>query len=235
MLTIAIVEDEDREAELLSGYINHFCSARNTEYNIKRFTNGADFIRSYRPVYDIVFMDIMLPGQNGVETARELRELDEGVTLIFVTNMANLAVKGYEVDALDFIIKPVKYDSFAMKMERVLKALSARRSVDISIRTDRAIKVVSSARITYIEVIHHSLVYHMQDGELRSRGTLDALEKQLAGEHFVRCNACYLVNMRYITEVSGDDVIVAGDTLKISRAKKKSFMQAFTNYLGNGV
>ena len=77
MLTIAIVEDEDREAELLSGYINHFCGARNTDYNIKRFTNGADFIRSYRPAYDIVFMDIMLPGQNGVETARELRELDE--------------------------------------------------------------------------------------------------------------------------------------------------------------
>lgn len=235
MLTIAIVEDEDRAAEVLVGHINHFCGSRNIEYAIKRFTNGADLIRNYRPVYDIVFMDIMLPGQNGVETAKELRAIDEGVTLIFVTNMANLAVKGYEVDALDFIIKPVKYDSFAMKMERALKALKARRSVDISIRTDRAIKVVPSSRITYIEVIHHSLVYHTQDGEITSRGTLDALEKLLDSEHFVRCNACYLVNMRYITEVSGDEVVVAGVPLKISRAKKKSFMQAFTNYLGNGV
>lgn len=176
-----------------------------------------------------------MPGINGIDAAKELREIDESVTLIFVTNMANLAVKGYEVEALDFIIKPVKYDSFAMKMDRAMKVVKGKKSVDISIRVDRSLKIISASKITYIEVIHHTLVYHTQEGVIKSRGTLEVLEKQLEKENFVRCNACYLVNMKYITEVSGDDVMVAGCTIKISRAKKKSFMQAFTNYLGNTV
>ena len=177
-------------------------------------------------------MDIILPNINGISAAKKLRALDEEVTLIFVTNMANLAGRGYEVSALDFIIKPVKYDSFAMRIERAINAIKRRKSVEISIQTDRSIRVISASKIYYIEVSRHTLLYHTEEGEIVSRGTLDALEKKLADENFVRCNICYLVNLKYITEVEGENLVIAGDTLKISRARKKHFMQILTNYLG---
>ena len=235
MIKFAIVEDEDSAAARLTECVKRYCKAHDIRFNIERFTSAVALLKNYRPVYDIIFMDIILPYLNGIEAAKELRTYDDAVTLIFVTNMANLAVKGYEVEALDFVIKPVEYDSFAMKIERAINAVRRRRSVDVPIQVDRTVKLMSASKIYYIEVSRHNLVYHTEEGEIKARGTLDSLEKQLAGENFVRCNACYLVNMKYITEVSGENLIVLGDTLKISRAKKKSFMQALTNYLGKTV
>lgn len=232
MLRLAIVEDEDVAAARLTDFIKRYCKAHDINYNIERFSSAVDLLKNYRPVYDIIFMDIILPYLNGIEAAKELRTYDDAVTLVFVTNMANLAVKGYEVEALDFVIKPVEYDSFAMKLDRAINAVRRRRSVDVPIQVDRTVKLMSAAKIYYIEVSRHYLVYHTEEGEIKARGTLDALEKQLASENFVRCNACYLVNMKYITEVSGENLVVSGDVLKISRAKKKTFMQTLTNFLG---
>lgn len=231
--SLAIVEDDDGEAKVLTSHIEKYFTARNAQYKLTRFKSAEAFISEYRTVFDIVFMDIMLPGMNGIEAAARLRETDEDVTLIFVSNMANLAVRGYEVSALDFIIKPVEYDSFAMRMNRAIKAVRRRKSVDISIQTERAIKVVSASDIYYIEVSRHVLVYHTSKGVFSSRGALDAMEKKLAGENFVRCNVCYLVNLKYVTKVEGENLEIAGETLKISRARKKNFMLALANYLGS--
>lgn len=235
MIKMAILEDEDASARRLSDTIMQYCNAHTINYSIDRYKSAIELCDNYRPVYDIIFMDIVLPMMNGIDAAKELRKYDDTVILIFVTDMANLAVKGYEVNALDFIIKPVEYSSFAIKMERALNVLRHRRSVNVCIQVDRTIKRMSADKIYYIEIIHHNLIYHTEEGIIKSRGTLDKLETQLVSENFVRCNACYLVNMKFVVEVSGDNVVVAGDTLKISRAKKKAFMQALTNYLGKMV
>ncbi len=232
MLNLAMVEDEDEEARNLTEHIEKYFSDKGEKYALRRFKSAVEFLREYNREFDIVFMDIVLPKINGINAAKKLREIDEEVTLIFVTNMANLAVKGYEVSALDFIVKPVVYDSFAMKMQRAINAVKRRRSVEIAIQTDRLIKVLSASAIHYVEVSRHNLVYHTEEGDFNSRGTLESVEKKLSGENFVRCNICYLVNLKYITEVAGENLVVAGDTLKISRARKKVFMQALTNFLG---
>lgn len=232
MIKMAILEDEDVSAKRLTGAISQYCDAHNINFAIDRFCNANEMLDQYRPVYDIIFMDIVLPSMNGIDAAKELRKRDDAITIVFVTDMANLAVKGYEVNALDFIIKPIEYSTFSRKFERALNVARNRKSVDVCISVDRAIKRISASKIYYIEIIHHNLIYHTEEGIINSRGTLDGLEKQLASENFVRCNACYLVNMKFISEVAGDNVIVAGETLKISRAKKKAFMQTLANYLG---
>ena len=235
MLKFAIVEDEDSAASKLTECIRRYCKSHDISYDIERFVSAVDFLKNYRPVYDIVFFDIVLPYLNGIDAAKELRNLDDVVTIIFVTNMANLAVRGYEVAALDFVVKPVVYDSFAMKIERAVNAVKRRRRVDVSIPVYRNEKVVSESKIYYIEVTRHNLVYHTDEGDIKARGTLGALEQQLEKENFVRCNSCYLVNMKYVTGVDGDDMIVAGTRLKISRAKKKSVLHTLTNFLGKTV
>lgn len=235
MVKLAILEDEDASAKRLTDAITQYCDAHDIKFSIDRFKSAIEMLDNYRPIYDIIFMDIMLPGMDGIESAKELRTMDDAVTIIFVTDMANLAVKGYEVNALDFIVKPVEYSSFSRKFERALNVVRYRKSIDVCIQVDRTLKRISASKIYYIEVMQHKLIYHTEEGDFHSRGTLDKLEIQLASENFARCNACYLVNMKFVSEVSGDTVIVAGESLKISRTKKKAFMQALTNYLGKMV
>lgn len=235
MLNFAVVEDEDSAADTLTGYIRKYCAANNIQSNVIRFASAAEMLKNYKPVYDVIFMDIMLPNLNGMEAAKRLRNLDGEVVLIFVTNMANFAVKGYEVDALDFIIKPVVYDSFVMKMKKAVNVAYRSRSVGVKIQMDGSIKLIAASKIYYIEVSRHNLVYHTEEGDFNERGTLSGLAKQLAGENFVLCNVCFLVNLKYVTEIIGDNVTVAGHTLKISRARKKEFLQSLTNFLGRSV
>ncbi len=235
MFNFAIVEDEKAAASALKGFVETYCEENKIRANIVCFDSAAGLLKNYKPVFDVIFMDIMLPNLNGMDAAKRLRELDNRVVLIFVTNMANFAVKGYEVDALDFIIKPVVYDSFAMKMRKAVSVARREKGIDIKIQIDGSIKILPAAKIRYIEVNKHNLIYHSEDGIFHSRGTISALEKRLAEENFVRCNVCYLVNLKYVTGVNGDNLTIAGQNLKISRARKKEFLQGLTNYLGKNV
>lgn len=232
MLNIAIIEDEDTAAEELTRFIKQYGRETNQLFHITRFPYATSLLKNYKPIYDIIFMDILLPNMNGMEASVRLRELDQNVVLVFVTNMANFAVKGYEVDALDFIIKPVGYDSFAMKMSKAVTAAARRKSYDIAIPLDGAMKIISAYRVYYIEADKHYLIYYTEEGNFRARGTLSTLENNLIPEKFFRCNSCYLVNMKFITEVEGNTVVVGPGKLKISRARKKDFMNALTNYFG---
>ena len=235
MLNIAIVEDERAAADVLSEYINRYCAEKHAAANVVVFSDAMSLLSGYKPVYDIIFMDIMLPGMNGMDAAKKLRKADGSAIIVFVTNMANFAVRGYEVNALDFIIKPLIYDSFAMKMNKAVSAALGRRRRTICIQTDGVTKIVDITRIRYVEVSRHYLVYHTELGNYRARGTLGEAEKQLGNESFARCNVCYLVNMRFVSEIDGENLTVGGDILKISRARKKQFMNALANYLGQNV
>ena len=233
MLNIAIVEDEENIALSMTEHINKYCDERSIKVNIACFGSAFLFLEDYRPVFDIIFMDILLPGLNGLDASRMLREVDKNVLLIFVTNMANFAIKGYEVGAFDFIVKPVIYDTLAMKMGRALKIVDEQReSTEVKINVDGVINIVSASKIRYIEVNRHYLLFHTEAGKFRTRGTIGGIEKKLVSENFSRCSISFLVNLKYVTKIKGDVVYVLNDELRISRARKKNFMNALTNYIG---
>lgn len=179
-------------------------------------------------------MDIQLPDLDGMEAAKKLRRLDSSVTLIFVTNMANFAVRGYEVDALDFIVKPVEYFSFALKLDRALERLKSTAEQEIFAKTENGTVRLKSSQIKYVEIMKHSIVYHTTEGDYSAYGSLRSVEQMLPENWFVRCNSCYLVNLRYVTRVSGFTVTVGGDDLSVSHSKKREFMKALNEYIGRG-
>ncbi len=235
MLNIAIVEDDDREAEILGSYITEYGEKNDERFRIERFNDAKSLLDNYRHVYDIIFMDIMMPEINGMEAAIKLRKLDKVVTLIFVTNMAKYAVQGYEVDALDFIVKPVGYSTFAMKFKKALSKLASDAGYNIAVFRKGEIIYLSSRRITFIEVSGHKVKYHLLDGVVEGTGTLSELEKQLQICNFLRCNSCYLINPQYITKVQGYTVtMMNGDELLISHPRKKTFMKQLADWLGEG-
>lgn len=232
---IAIVEDDPREAQTLQAYFSNLSADSADTFEIKWFSAGREFLAAYRPVYDIVLMDINLPDLNGMDVATSLRKLDQTVVLLFVTSMAQYAVKGYEVDALDFMVKPVPYPTFALKMKRALSKCPGRQTRELLINVSDGVYRTSASRIKYVEISNHSLIYYTTDGVLNSYGNLKQVEAQLDPRQFVRCNRCYLVNLAYVIAVKGSTVVLDGAELQISRPKRASFLEALTNYLGGGI
>lgn len=233
MLKIAAVEDQKLAAEQLHSFLDRFSQERGERFEVALFEDAIGFLDRYRPVYGLVFMDIGLPFMNGMEAARRLRELDSQIVLIFVTNMAQFAVKGYEVNALDYIVKPVKYSDFERKLARVVSRKKSTGDA-IVVTQQSGIRRVLLSEIRCIEVQGHKLLFHMEDGVLPGSGTLLETEEKLKSKGFLRCNKCYLVNTLHIATVEGYTLVMSGgDELQISRPRKKNFMSELAESMGN--
>lgn len=232
---VAIVEDTQSEADNLREYFSRYAQEKGMEFKITHFPSAEQFLDKYNPVYDLVLMDIGLPKINGMEAAALLREVDETVTLIFVTNMAQFAVRGYEVDAFDFVVKPVSYSNFALKLQRALNKLGTRKDTEVIISISDGLYRISSSQIKYIEISGHKMIYHTTNGTIKAYGNLKEVESILNGKMFVRCNSCYLVNLNFVHAIRGYMVVVDTDELQISRPRKKAFVQAVNDYLGGGI
>lgn len=133
MIEIAMVEDEAEAADLLRSYIDRYSKENEKMFAVTRYDSAIAFLTDYKPKFDLIFMDIELPDLNGMEASRKLREIDRTTALIFVTNMAQFAIKGYEVEALDFVVKPVSYYNFALKMQKAIDRIESNREREIHI------------------------------------------------------------------------------------------------------
>ena len=234
MWKAAVVEDEREAAERIAEYLGRFGEENGETFDVSYYGDAEAFLAGYDPECDIVFMDIQLPDMSGMDAARALRAVDSEVTLVFVTSMVQYAVSGYEVSALDFIVKPVSYPNFAMKMKRVLRErrLRAPRSDELSLSGEGGVRRVSVSSVKYIEVVGHHLIFHTFDGDADVCGALGEMEKTLAGKGFSRCNNCYLVNLRHVSEIRPASCIVGGEEVQLSRRRRKPFMDDLTAYVG---
>lgn len=235
VIEIAIVEDNEMEAKLLNNFIEKFGELHEELFRVYWFNDAFKLLDNYQPLYDIILMDIEMPHLNGMEAAAKLREIDDQVTLIFVTNMAKYAVKGYEVDALDFIVKPVRYSTFIMKFKKALSKISSNEDTNILVSRKGGMIRLTSRQILYIEIKGHKLKYHLINEMVEGYGSLTDLEQQLQPYNFLRCNSCYLINPKYMSQVQGYTVTMTnGDELQISRPRKKQFMAQLADLLGEG-
>ncbi|WP_321971009.1 LytTR family DNA-binding domain-containing protein [Paratractidigestivibacter sp.] len=238
MYQVMMIEDDDRAADDLTALIKRYGAERKIEFSVTRHATAIPLIKSHRS-YDLVFMDIDLPGINGMEAAELLRTYDPTVPLIFVTNLAQYAVHGYQVDALDFIVKPVSYYHFSMRMDKAMRAIARNRREHVTVTTRGGVRVVPCAEIVYVETQAHDLIYRLVgdkgDEPLRVRGSLSALEEELGGA-FLRISSGCIVNMDHIRAMqSGTLLMDNGDTLYASRAKKKAALETFADYLGGSI
>ena len=232
MIRIAVCEDERDALDLFRENLDRYSAEHGVEFTVSHFCNALTFLENYKAVYDIVFMDIKMPDMDGLTAAKELRKLDPSVVLIFLTNLAQYAVNGYEVNALDFIIKPISYYTLVLKLERALDRLSSERGVELSIFMDDTVVKIRAVDLKYAEVQGHNLIFHTVNGDYKSYGSLKKTEEKLSAADFARCNACYLVNLKYVTAIKGSTVYLGTTELHISHSKRKEFVRLVNNYMG---
>lgn len=234
MVRFSIVEDDAATREQLNSFIEKYAAACGLGIDVDAYSSATDFLKAYKGGRDIVFMDIDLPGLNGMEAVRKLRKSDDKVIVIFVTNLAHYAVGGYEVGAFDFIVKPVGYYNFAMKLRRALKRLYVMRGREVWVTTRQGKKLINVSELKYVEVMKHVITYHLKGETVVASGTLKGVCESLEGLPFALCNRCYLVNLAFVTEINGNFVHVGGEQLQISIPRRKEFLRCFNDYLGDG-
>lgn len=233
MVIVAVVEDEKDSALKLKRFIDKYAESSEFDFEIVLFPDGGRFLSSGKK-FDIVFMDIEMPGDNGLAVVKALREKDPDALVIFCTNLAQYAVNGYEVAAFDFMVKPITYYDFRLKFDRVAACLKNRKKTEIWVASRQGKKLIVGEKLKYVEVMRHTLVYHTVDGEVTGTGTLKSAAETFSLPNFALCNQCFLVNLAFVTEINGNTVIVDGDELTISAPKKKEFVRALNTYLATG-
>ncbi len=232
MYHIAVVEDEKNYSEQLQAFLKQYEEEHDIKFKVSVFYDGAEILEGYQNIYDIILLDIEMPKVNGMDAAEEIRKVDTDVVLMFITNMAAYAIRGYEVEALDFVMKPVTYYSFAMKMTRAIKRVVKKEQQQIVLTLPGGVKKFGIQQIYYVEVQNHMLHYYTEEGEYVVRGTMQSVESMLASYPFVKCNHWYLVNLAHVTEVKKNTVVVCNHELEISRRNRTPFLKALTEYVG---
>lgn len=231
MIRIALVEDDRAYREELMQFLKRYERESNEKFHITTFTDGDEIVEGYSGSFDIILMDIVMKYLNGMDAAERIRDMDNEVVIIFITNTPQYAMKGYTVGALDYVLKPVSYYAFSQRIDRALMRMKKRTKRYISVSYKGGIKKLDVSQITYVEVRDHDLIYHTTSEDFLSKGSLGELEDVLGSEHFFRCNKCYLVNLEYVESVQNNDILVAGDQLQVSRSKKKALLDTLNNYI----
>ena len=231
---IAVVEDVVFDQKLLLEYLHHYQEKENLSFQIYTFQDGSELIAHYPERLDILLADIGMERLDGMRMARLIRRRDERVVIIFVSNMIHYCIQGYSVDALDFMVKPVTYMGLKIRLDRALARLNKNSSRQIQIRSTDGIFSIDISDICFIETFHHKVIIHTKNAAFPVNVSMRTLEDELKGFPFFRCHNSFLVHLKYVDKIQGNNIWVNEQLLSISRYRRKEFLEAWAVYIGQG-
>lgn len=233
MIHVAIVEDEKVYLRQLQKYLDKYQKEKGRKIEISVFTDGDEIVEDYKGTYDIILMDIQMQFMDGMTAAERIRQLDSDVIIVFITNMTEYAVRGYEVDALDYIVKPLEYFAFSRKMDRAVARVKTKVQNYLSIPTENGMKKLNVNDVLYIEIQDHTLLYHTESEciQAKGRGIMRETEQMMLPYGFFRGNNCYLINLGKVEGIEDSCCMVGSQLLQISRSRKKAFMNALVQHM----
>jgi DNA-binding LytR/AlgR family response regulator len=235
MLKALIVEDTPEEATALRHCLEAYGQEHGLEFEVEWTQLAINLVKSQKR-YDVIFLDIEIPGINGMEAAELVRLRDTATPIIFVTNLAQHAVKSYEVNAAGYIVKPVTLPKLALCMDKISGKLRRAGAAKLAIPTSGGLRALAIDDISYIELVRHDLIFHLASDEepVKLRGTIkQVLEQVDEGSPLLQVSSGCVVNMDYVRLIHGSEVRMAdGTQLPLSRARRKAAVEAFSAFLG---
>lgn len=235
MIYIAVCEDNQTEASLICNLLQEYQAARpHVQMQVQHFASAEALLAESNRVFDIYLLDIIMPGRNGIETAKELRTRNNSATIVFITSSGEYALQAFAVRASNYLLKPVsRRDLFATLDEALIGRVVAYTVVPMA-SADRAVRLTD---IVYVEVTGHVLHYHMKNGERLSSKVLRisfemAAADLIRDERFIRPHRSFLVNADYVTELTANGIIMDnGANIPVSRLRYPNVRAEYMRYL----
>lgn len=205
-MKVAVCDDELQVLEELSSFLEQYCEEYHREIEYDLFKSPIELFAKMEQsgCYDVLFLDILMKGENGIEVAHELREQDKNVKIIFLTSSSEYAVQSYTVGAFFYQLKPIQKENFTELMEKIFSEWLKEQSEYFIVKCKNGIHRIDVKQLEYCEVINRSLVFYLQNGcELKSNISIQEVEDTLSRFGcFVRPHRSYLINMRFVESIS---------------------------------
>lgn len=235
MIKIALCDDDRSVLQELQVLLDRYRVEQNRDIDYTAFRSPLDLLavieRGAR--FDILFLDILMPGENGIHAAAEIRNYDRDVKIIFLTSSPEYAVQSYSVGAYYYQLKPIRAQHFFPLLNSVLSTCEKEQSNSLILRCKTGITRIDLKHLEYCEVIHRTLYLHMTNGDvMESTGSLDELCSQLEPYgNFLRIHRSYLINLAHVHRITYQSITMSClAELPIPRGKYNDVKNAFLEY-----
>lgn len=233
-MRIAVVEDNKETQKLIKKYIEISADKFNEDVNINIFSDGLEFMNQFNGNYEIIYLDIEMKYMDGMTTAQKIRESDSEVIIVFITNHSQMAIKGYSVEATDFLLKPLSQFTFHEHFKKIINKVNPIEH-SIMLKVSGTVKKINQNIIKFVESEGHYIDFVTTYENYNVIDTLKNIEQTLDQHQFSRCSNSHIVNFNYIEKIEKNKLYIDGYAIPISRARKKEFMDKFTKYLGDQI
>lgn len=239
MIKIAFCDDDMEVLHQMNELLDRYRVERNEDIIYVAFQSPFELLteieKGIRP--DILFLDVVMPGQNGMDVAKEIRQYDTNMKIIFLTSSPEFAVESYSVGAYFYQLKPIWEESFFRLMDAVLAECEKKKKNSLILRSKDGITRINLQQLEYCEVLGRKLLFHLENGAvLESAGSLDDLAGQLMQySNFFRPHRSFLVNMEYIQNISSRSIKMVNDAeIPIPHGKCSEIKNTYMEYAFNG-
>lgn len=231
-VSIAIIEDEKVQLELLNKYVKKWSSSKGIRVSIENFYNAESFYFKWSmdKRHEILLLDVQMPGKNGIELAKKVRNENSDVKIIFITAVTDYIQAGYDVEAINYLIKPIKEEKLYECLDRALDKISKEEKA-ILIEAEGEFNKINQKDILYIEAFAHYIEINTLQNKYTTRKSIGTIEKELDKNMFVRCHRSYVVGLRYINSIKSTQLeLDNGEIIPVSRRRYQDTNVAFIKY-----
>lgn len=234
-MRIAICDDDEQELAHLTKLIMEYQLSRGVSLDCCSFHNGTNFLHGMKGgEYDLVVLDVLMPGISGIQVAQDLRELDKKVRLIFISSSPEFAVESYSTGAYYYLLKPADADSLFPLLDKVRSELLLQREQGLVLKNRESVIVISFAMLEYMEVINKTVYFHLSDGVTHKAAAAlaDFEEKLLSRPEFIKPHRSYIVNLNYVQTIGANCVVTKnGHNISVSRQLRSYIKDAYMRFL----
>lgn len=230
-MRIAICDDESSICKILKSKIEKYYFSQGIDFSIDCYGRGEELLKQQLDKIDVLFLDVDMPGLNGMETAGEIRKTNKSMLIIFLTAYSEFVFESFKVDAFRYLVKPLKDIELKEVLQTAQDKLYADDGKYLVFRFQNESYNIKYSDILYIEGMRDKMWIHCKDETFRWRGALKKLLEQLAGHGFFQVHRSYIINMDKIQRYSSKAVqLENGEEVPISRYKLDAFKEEYIKY-----
>ncbi|MEG1594201.1 MAG: LytTR family DNA-binding domain-containing protein [Oscillibacter sp.] len=233
-MRIAICDDDSLELARVASLLDSYREARDLQLTYQRYCSAAELLSNMKSCqYDLLLLDILMPGFTGIEAAREVRGFDKGVKIIFLSSSPEFALDSYTVKARDYMLKPVSRDKLFSALDSVL-AEDQEVLEGLAVKTQSGMARILFTKLAFVEVRNKRLYFHLSDGSVREvYGALSDYEEKLVSRpEFCKVHRAFVVNFWQMRELTpGSFITHTGAVVPISRLLYSQARQAYMHHL----